>query len=46
VHKVTLAREVLGMYKPSTDVFPSYHLPRVEAEAQAKYAELLADLEV
>ncbi|MFZ9405779.1 MAG: acyl-CoA dehydrogenase family protein [Burkholderiaceae bacterium] len=46
VHKVTLAREVLGMYKASTDVFPSYHLPRVEAEAQAKYAELLADLEV
>jgi acyl-CoA dehydrogenase len=45
VHKVTLAREVLGMYKASTDVFPSYHLPRVEAEAQAKYAELLADLE-
>lgn len=46
VHKVTLAREVLGMYKASTDVFPSYHLPRVEAEAQAKYSELLADLEV
>lgn len=44
VHKVTLAREVLGMYKASPDVFPSYHLPRVEAEAQAKFAELLADL--
>jgi acyl-CoA dehydrogenase len=45
VHKVTLAREVLGMYKASAEVFPSYHLPRVEAEAQAKFAELLADLE-
>lgn len=45
VHKVTLAREVLGSYKACTDTFPSYHLPRVEAEAREKFAELLADLE-
>jgi acyl-CoA dehydrogenase len=45
VHKVTLAREVLGAYTPCTDTFPSYHLPRVEAEAREKFAELLADLE-
>lgn len=45
VHKVTLAREVLGGYKACTDTFPSYHLPRVEAEAREKFAELLADLE-
>ena len=45
VHKVTLAREVLGGYKACTDTFPSYHLPRVEAEAREKFAELLSDLE-
>jgi acyl-CoA dehydrogenase len=45
VHKVTLAREVLGGYKACTDTFPSYHLPRVEAEAREKFAELLADLD-
>jgi acyl-CoA dehydrogenase len=44
VHKVTLAREVLGGYRASTDLFPAYHLPRVEAEAQAKFADLLAEL--
>jgi len=37
--------EVLGGYKACTDTFPSYHLPRVEAEAREKFAELLADLE-
>jgi len=45
VHKVTLAREVLGGYKACADTFPSYHLPRVEAEAREKFAELLSDLE-
>ncbi len=31
VHKVTLAREVLAGYRASNALFPSYHLPRVEA---------------
>lgn len=44
VHKVTLAREVLGGYRATADLFPAYHLPRVEAEAQAKFADLLAEL--
>jgi acyl-CoA dehydrogenase len=45
VHKVTVAREVLGQHRATKDLFPAYHLPRVEAEAQAKFAEALADLE-
>ncbi len=44
VHKVTLAREVLGAHRPSEDLFPEYHLPRVRAAAQERYADVLADL--
>ncbi len=44
VHKVSLARDVLGGYRPSADVFPAYHLPRVEAAAHDKFFDLLADL--
>lgn len=45
VHKVTVAREVLGEYQPSTDLFPSYHIPRARAAAQAKYRDALAQLD-
>lgn len=41
VHKVTLARQVLKQYTPSTDLFPEYHLPRRREAARAKFAELL-----
>ncbi|MEZ5729819.1 MAG: acyl-CoA dehydrogenase family protein [Burkholderiaceae bacterium] len=44
VHKVTLARDLLGMYEATDDLFPDYHLPRVEAAARAKYEHLLAEL--
>lgn len=45
VHKVTVAREVLGDYEPSTELFPSYHLPRAREAAEAKYREALAELD-
>ena len=41
VHKVTLARQLLKAYKPSPDVFPSEHLLRLKAEAEAKVADKL-----
>jgi acyl-CoA dehydrogenase len=41
VHKVTVAQQTLRHYKPSDDLFPSYHLPKKIAEARARYAELL-----
>lgn len=44
VHKVTVAREVLAGYRATDALFPSYHLPQVEAQAREKFAELLADL--
>ena len=44
VHKVTVAREVLGNYEPSKDLFPEYHLLRRKAAAQAKYGSALKEL--
>ena len=41
VHKVTVARQVLRDYSPSDDLWPTQHIPRRLAAAQAKYAEYL-----
>ena len=42
VHKLTLARELLRDVKPSGDLFPTRHLPRLKAAAEEKYADVLA----
>ncbi|MGE3621538.1 MAG: acyl-CoA dehydrogenase family protein [Acidimicrobiia bacterium] len=42
VHKVTLAREVLRGYEGTDDLFPTRHIPRLRARAEAKYADALA----
>ena len=42
VHKVTVAREVLGNYRPSPGPFPTAHLPAASAAAEARYADVLA----
>ena len=45
VHKVTVAKQVLRDYKPTKDLFPSYHLPRRYNEAVAQYgAQIERDL--
>ncbi len=41
VHKVQVARRVLDEYVPCDDLFPSMHLPKRRAAAQAKYADVL-----
>jgi acyl-CoA dehydrogenase len=41
VHKVTVARQVLGEYAPTNDLFPDYHLPRRQEEAIARYGDLI-----
>ena len=41
VHKVTVARQVLGEYTPTDDLFPDYHLPRRRDAAVAKFADLI-----
>ena len=44
VHKTTLARQVLKDHKPVDDLFPSGHLPKLRAEAEAKFASVLEEL--
>ena len=41
VHKITLARELLKQVAPSTELFPSYHLPRARERALAQYGAAL-----
>jgi acyl-CoA dehydrogenase len=45
VHKVTVAQQVLGGYRGTKDLFPAYHLPRVEAAAREKFADVLSEIE-
>jgi acyl-CoA dehydrogenase len=42
VHQVTLAREVLKAYRPTSDLFPTTHLLRRRAEAEQRFADVLA----
>jgi acyl-CoA dehydrogenase len=45
VHKVTVARQVLADFKPTSDLFPAYHLPRQRARAMALYGDTLEDMQ-
>jgi len=37
VHKVTVARQILNDVVPTTDLFPAYHIPRLEAQAHTLF---------
>ncbi len=39
VHKVTVAKQVLRDYRPSDDLWPTQHIPKLQAAARAKFAE-------
>jgi acyl-CoA dehydrogenase len=41
VHKITLARQILVDYKPSDDLFPTKHIPKLRAQAHEKYDDML-----
>jgi acyl-CoA dehydrogenase len=41
VHKVQVARRVFDDYVPCDDLFPSTHLPKRRAAAEARYADVL-----
>ena len=43
VHKITLAREVLKDYQPSTSLFPDYHSVAAEARAWELYGDQLEE---
>lgn len=45
VHKITVAKQVLKDYQPDNDLFPAYHLPKVQERAREKYADLLPEIE-
>jgi acyl-CoA dehydrogenase len=41
VHKVTVARQVLRDYQPTDDLWPTQHIPKLQAAAREKFAEFL-----
>jgi acyl-CoA dehydrogenase len=41
VHKVTVARQVLSEYQPTSGLFPTRHLPTLRDEAVARYREVI-----
>jgi acyl-CoA dehydrogenase len=45
VHKITLAKQLLRNYSPSTELFPSYHELKLKQLAREKYGELLAGID-
>ena len=45
VHKVTVARQLLREYTPSTTQFPSYHLHNRREHAIAKFAKALENID-
>jgi acyl-CoA dehydrogenase len=42
VHKTTLARQILKSCEGTNELFPTTHLPRLRAAAEAKHADALA----
>lgn len=45
VHKQSVAKQLLRGVTPAPDLFPSMHVPRLQAQAEEKYAPLLASLQ-
>ncbi|MEV7862628.1 acyl-CoA dehydrogenase family protein [Streptomyces hirsutus] len=45
VHKQSVAKQLLRDATPAPDLFPSMHVPRLQAQAEEKYAGLLASLQ-
>ncbi|MET8217164.1 acyl-CoA dehydrogenase family protein [Streptomyces hirsutus] len=45
VHKQSVAKQLLRDVTPAPDLFPSMHVPRLQARAEEKYADLLASLQ-
>jgi acyl-CoA dehydrogenase len=41
VHKVTIARQLLRDYRPSDDLWPTQHIPKLREAAREKFAEYL-----
>ncbi|MBY4572525.1 acyl-CoA dehydrogenase [Gordonia paraffinivorans] len=44
IHKVQLAKQLVKNATPAPGLFPTRHLPALEAEAEAKFADLFAEV--
>jgi acyl-CoA dehydrogenase len=44
VHKVTLAKQILKDYQPDNDLFPAYHIPKLQDEARTRFKKELGEL--
>lgn len=44
VHKVTLAKQILKDYQPDNDLFPGYHIPKLQEEARKRFSKELGEL--
>ena len=44
VHKVTLAKQILKDYAPDNDLFPGYHIPKLQDAARARFKAELREL--
>lgn len=42
VHQITLARVLLKGYTPTPDLFPTRHISKLRAEAEARFVDVLA----
>jgi len=44
VHKVTLAKQILKDYQPDNDLFPGYHIPKLQEEARKRFGKELKEI--
>ncbi|WP_296599308.1 acyl-CoA dehydrogenase family protein [Phenylobacterium sp.] len=44
VHKVTLAKQILKDYQPDNDLFPSYHIPKLQEDARKRFGKELKEI--
>ncbi len=41
VHKITVARQVLGDYEGTDDLFPTRHVPKLRQSSEQRYAAVI-----
>lgn len=44
VHKVTLAKQILKDYQPDNDLFPNYHIPKLQEDARKRFGKELKEI--
>ncbi len=44
VHQVTLAKQILKDYQPDNDLFPNYHIPKLQEDARKRFGKELKEI--